>query len=248
MVQQAEACWHPCLSQPSTPTRVVPGTDVPGHPWCATPTSPGRGRAESTWPGTGVVPRRVRARSASNETRDCDSPSWVPLLLVVRSRSGRERASCRCGRETTTGSGGTHFGCRLERPSFRGLTSPGTRGVRLRRLQPAAVRSRRGRERASCRGAYERAARDMKRATATALHGWSRRGRDRASCRCGRETTTGSGGTHFGCRLERPSFRGLRPRAPVVSDSDVSRPRPCGVDVAGNGRRADARTSAQREQ
>ena len=39
-----------------------------------------------------------------------------------------------------------------------------------------------------------------------------------------------------------------RPRAPVTSDSGVSRPRPCGVDVAGNGRRADARTSAQREQ
>ena len=31
-----------------------------------------------------------------------------------------------------------------------------------------------------------------------------------------------------------------RPRAPVVSDSGVSSPRPCGVDVAGNGRRADA--------
>jgi hypothetical protein len=97
------------------------GDFVPGHPWFRTPTSPGRGRAESTWPGTGVVPMRVRARSASNEARDCDSLSWVPLLLVVRSRRGRERASCRCGRETTTGSGGTHFGCRLERPSFRGL-------------------------------------------------------------------------------------------------------------------------------
>ena len=33
-----------------------------------------------------------------------------------------------------------------------------------------------------------------------------------------------------------------RPRAPVTSDSGVSSPRPCGVDVAENGRRAEART------
>jgi hypothetical protein len=33
--------------------------------------------------------RLRRARSASAEPRDGDSPSWVPLLLVVRSRGGR---------------------------------------------------------------------------------------------------------------------------------------------------------------
>ena len=60
----------------------------------------------------GLRPRRRRARSASAQPRDCDSPSRVPPLPVVRCRAARAHAPCRSAGETTTGSGGTHVGCR----------------------------------------------------------------------------------------------------------------------------------------
>ena len=67
--------------------------------------------------------RPRRARSASAEPPDCDSLSWVPPLPAVRSRGAHEQASCRCVYETTTRSGGTHFGCRLGWFGARALPS-----------------------------------------------------------------------------------------------------------------------------
>jgi hypothetical protein len=71
-------------------------------------------------------PRSRRARSASTEPPDCDSLSWVPPLPAVRSRGAHEQAWCRCVYETTTRSGGTHFGCRLGWFGARALPSAAT--------------------------------------------------------------------------------------------------------------------------
>ena len=131
----------------------------------------------------GLRPRR--ARSAS-ENRPGRQPKWVPLLLVVRSRGGLDRRACRYARETTTGSGGTHLGCRLGHVAL---------GLRPRRA----------------RSASEEPSGSSVQMGATTSSSAESDCPDRRACRYARETTTGSGGTHLGCRLGGAAL-GLRPR------------------------------------
>jgi len=67
-------------------------------------------------------------RAARAKNRPGRQPKWVPLLLVVRSRMTSTDAPGRYARETTTGSGGTHLGCRLARAAL---------GLRPRRARSA---------------------------------------------------------------------------------------------------------------